>query len=62
MISGDAAEREGSQDEKEKGQPPPVERAQALTPELSLRAPTDEGAQTPTPELSLREVGQDASS
>jgi hypothetical protein len=62
MISGDAAEREGSQDEKEKRQPPPVERAQALTPEISLRARTDEGAQAPTPELSLRAVGQDASS
>jgi hypothetical protein len=38
MISGDAAEREGSQDEKEKGQPPPDERAQALSPVISLRA------------------------
>ena len=62
MISGDAAEREGSQDEKEKGQPPPDERAQALSPVISPRAPIVEGAQAPTPELSLRAAGQDASS
>jgi hypothetical protein len=61
MISGDAAEREGSQDEKEKGQPPPDERAQALTPVISPRAPNVEGAQAPTPEFSLRAADQDPS-
>ena len=61
MISGDAAERADSQDEKEKGQPPPDERAQALSPVISPRAPIVEGAQAPTPELSLRAAGQDAS-
>jgi hypothetical protein len=42
--------------------PPPDERAQALSPEITLRAPIDEGAQAPTPELSLRAVDQDMSS
>jgi hypothetical protein len=62
MISGDAAEREGSQNKKEKGQPPPDERAQALAPMISPRVPIVEGAQAPIPEFSLRAVGQDASS
>jgi hypothetical protein len=47
---------------KRKDSPPPDGRAQALSPEISLRAPIVEGAQAPTPELSLRAVGQDASS
>jgi hypothetical protein len=41
---------------------PPDERAQALSPVISFRAPINEGAQASTPELSLRAVDQDMSS
>ena len=47
---------------KRKDSPPPDERAQALSPVISLRAPIDEGAQAPTLELNLRAVDQDMSS
>jgi hypothetical protein len=49
---------------KRKDSTPPirVQRAQALSPMISLRAPIDEGTQVPTHELSLRAVDQDMSS
>ncbi len=53
MISGAAAERKGSQDEKERGQPPQDKRAEALTPVLSLRAPKELSLRGPK-ELSPR--------
>jgi len=54
MISGAAAEREGSSVEREEGQPPPDERAQALNPPISLRAADDEGARALEPPVSPR--------
>ncbi len=54
MISGAAAEGEGSSVEREEGQPPQDERARALSPELSLRAHIDERAHALSPTISLR--------
>jgi hypothetical protein len=62
MLSSAAAGGEGSQDEKERGQPPQDKSAEPLTNVLSLRAPnelspratTNERAQALTHERSLR--------
>jgi hypothetical protein len=74
MLSGAAAGREGSQDEREREDSPPQDKSvEALTSGLSLRAPSGlslrapcglnlvdkEGEQPPARELNLQEPGEE---